>query len=231
MADLIERFGGDNLLILLVLLVVIILITIVAFVAENKAKKKEIVIENKITEEQLEKIVEDRVEELVNVEDEIITEQEDAKIQLEQLKEELKEPKEEISGPTDFEIEQEKTAIINYEELKKASLNISEKDEKLLDDEGNEPISFDDLYQQQTDKKVELMDFIDKKEEQDNIDAYETKFISSDVISPVFGTREHKNMVNEIKECEFKTSLEIEIAKTEKFLRELKELKKKLDQS
>lgn len=184
--------------------------------------------EIKETEEDQIKVNENQV----TVDHEIeLTEQEKARQELQRLEEKLQQPKEEHVGPTDFEIEQEKTAIINYEELKKAAVDVDAKDTKLLEDEGNEPISIDDLYRREQLKKVEMMDFHTKEEIKEPI-----KFKNSEVVSPVFGvTREEKNLVRDIKELkdikdvELKSAVELEIAKTERFLRELKELRNKLD--
>ncbi len=171
-------------------------------------------------------------DEQVTVDHEIeLTEQEKARQELERIEQELKNPKEEHVGPTDFEIEQEKTAIINYEELKKAASEVDTKDAKLLEDEGNEPISIEDLYRRDQLKKIEMIDFNTKEEPKEPI-----KFKNSEVVSPVFGvTKEEKNLVKDIKQLkdikdvELKSAVELEIAKTERFLKELKELRNKLD--
>jgi len=153
---------------------------------------------------------------------------EEAKQELERLEKTLQEEKEERIGPTDFEIEQERTAIINYEELKKAAGTIEVRDEKLLQDEGNEPISIDDLYRRENIKKEEIKPVIEEIKVEKKVE--EKKFKNSEVLSPVFGvTKEHKDLVNDVKHSEVMKAVDLEIAKTEKFLKELKELREKLN--
>jgi len=153
---------------------------------------------------------------------------EEAKQELERLEKTLQEEKEERIGPTDFEIEQERTAIINYEELKKAAGTIEVRDEKLLQDEGNEPISIDDLYRRENIKKEEIKPVIEEIKVEKKVE--EKKFKNSEVLSPVFGvTKEHKDLVNDVRHSEVMKAVDLEIAKTEKFLKELKELREKLN--
>jgi len=160
---------------------------------------------------------------------------EEAKQELERLEKTLQEEKEERVGPTDFEIEQERTAIINYDELKKAAGTIESRDEKLLQDEGNEPISIDDLYKRENIKKEEEKPVVEEvkpviEEIKEEVKKEEKKFKNSEVLSPVFGvTKEHKDLVNDVRHSEVMKAVDIEIAKTEKFLKELKELREKLN--
>ena len=148
---------------------------------------------------------------------------EEAKQELERLEKTLQEEKEERVGPTDFEIEQERTAIINYDELKKAAGTIESRDEKLLQDEGNEPISIDDLYKRENIKKEEEKPVVEEvkpviEEIKEEVKKEEKKFKNSEVLSPVFGvTKEHKDLVNDVRHSEVMKAVDIEIAKTENF--------------
>ena len=199
-------------------------------------RKEEVVVETPVIEKQEElpqpevvisPVVEEEKEQVEETiyekEKEEEEKKEEAKQELERLEKTLQEEKEERIGPTDFEIEQERTAIINYEELKKAAGTIEVRDEKLLQDEGNEPISIDDLYRRENIKKEEIKPVIEEIK-------VEKKFKNSEVLSPVFGvTKEHKDLVNDVRHSEVMKAVDLEIAKTEKFLKELKELREKLN--
>ena len=204
-------------------------------------RKEEVVVETPVIEKQEELpqpevVISPVVEEEKEQVEETIYEKEkkeeekkeEAKQELERLEKTLQEEKEERIGPTDFEIEQERTAIINYEELKKAAGTIEVRDEKLLQDEGNEPISIDDLYRRENIKKEEIKPVIEEIKVEKKVE--EKKFKNSEVLSPVFGvTKEHKDLVNDVKHSEVMKAVDLEIAKTEKFLKELKELREKLN--
>lgn len=211
--NFIQNIGNSNLIVLFILLGSVIIITLITFSSEKKNNKK------------LEKYQPKYIENEETIEK--IKEQEKAKEQLEELTISLQNPKEEIERSTDFEKEQEKTAIINYEELKKASINVDNRDKKLLEDEGNEPISIEDLYRRDLELKRAKLDLDEQLQEIEMRD-YKTpsKFKNSEVLSPVFGINRY---AKSLQESEFKTKVEIEIAKTERFLKELKELRNKLD--
>lgn len=70
---------------------------------------------------------------------------EEAKEELKELVQELKEEKNENIELTDFEIEQEQSAIISYNELKKVSDELYDSNELTQYDEGDEPISINQL--------------------------------------------------------------------------------------
>lgn len=204
-------------------------------------RKEEVVVETPVIEKQEElpqpevvisPVVEEEKEQVEETiyekEKEEEEKKEEAKQELERLEKTLQEEKEERIGPTDFEIEQERTAIINYEELKKAAGTIEVRDEKLLQDEGNEPISIDDLYRRENIKKEEIKPVIEEIKVEKKVE--EKKFKNSEVLSPVFGvTKEHKDLVNDVRHSEVMKAVDLEIAKTEKFLKELKELREKLN--
>ncbi len=204
-------------------------------------RKEEVIVETPVIEKQEElpqpevvisPVVEEEKEQVEETiyekEKEEEEKKEEAKQELERLEKTLQEEKEERIGPTDFEIEQERTAIINYEELKKAAGTIEVRDEKLLQDEGNEPISIDDLYRRENIKKEEIKPVIEEIKVEKKVE--EKKFKNSEVLSPVFGvTKEHKDLVNDVRHSEVMKAVDLEIAKTEKFLKELKELREKLN--
>lgn len=70
---------------------------------------------------------------------------EEAKEELKELVQELKEEKNENIELTDFEVEQEQSAIISYNELKKVSDELYDSNELTQYDEGDEPISINQL--------------------------------------------------------------------------------------
>lgn len=172
------------------------------------------------------------------------TQQKDvAKAELERLTEELKKQEEQPNNIelTDFELEQENTAIISLTELmKKADTLYQENDVVQYEDEGNEPINLKELEERmkaQQEVKVEpavLEDFnsvrIDEIKEIPDADE-KRKFKSSPVISPVYGIEKEisKDTDLELENTANYEKLDEEIRKTNEFLQILKELKKKLD--
>lgn len=109
--------------------------------------KEEPVIEHPtqtIIEESIEKSEESNIKYVEKDEEEI---KEEAQAELKELVQELKEDKNENIELTDFEVEQEESAIISYNELKKVSDELYDSNEITQYDEGNEPISIAQLQE------------------------------------------------------------------------------------
>lgn len=133
-----------------------------------------------------------------------------------------------------FEEEQEKNAIISYEQLKDSFDKLYSENEKIQYLEDDEiPINIEELYQlkkekqvpietEQTVEKVKMEDLsnfsIPKREPQST-----STFKSSPVISPVYGIQKEEPPVVE------KKNIDIDIQNTNQFLQTLKELKNNLD--
>ena len=157
---------------------------------------------------------------------------------------------------TKFEEQQEEEAIISMDELMQKSKSLYEQNEVTqYEDEGNEPISLQDLESRMNKIKeeVEVLDIepskpeIQKAEAQveenktvklDDFntislkDAYKEDrvFKSSPVISPIFGIEKKESTTNmELENTANYEKLDEEIKKTNEFLKVLKELQKKLD--
>lgn len=150
----------------------------------------------------------------------------------------------------EYEDEQERKAIISVEEFNKISDEMYDNNEVLqmaYEDEGNEPISLEELeslYNTREMKTIKLEDFetvqaVDEKEailkdadikklEDLPPIAMEKKFKSSPFISPVFGISETKESL-ELEQTANLDKLNEEIKKTNEFLKTLKELQKNLD--
>ncbi len=144
------------------------------------------------------------------------------------------------------EDEQEKKAIISVEEFNKISDSLYDNNEQVqmaYEDEGNEPITIDELYNTREMKTVKLDDFNSVKIEEKPVVineadikkledlppiALEKKFKSSPFISPVFGISETKDNL-ELEQTANLEKLNDEIKKTNEFLKTLKELQKNLD--
>lgn len=150
----------------------------------------------------------------------------------------------------DYEEEQEKTAIISLDELIKKGKEIYESNEiSQYEDEGNEPISIQDL-EKAMDKKAAEVDsqFVIEnvvpknelemelknieKEEKNIIDNAPKKFQTSPIISPIFGIES----INNIDQAELQLEntanyekLDQEIKKTNEFLMTLQDLKENLE--
>lgn len=184
----------------------------------------------------------------------------EAQAELMKLTETLEKAEEEAKNIdlTAFEEEQEQNAIISLDELMSRNKALYESGElEQLDDDGNEPISLQDLEERMKStailedtsvepsvalveeeivpKQMVLDDFqtVDTlKVEEKPIYQEHKKFKSSPVISPVFGIE--KSAVNSSSDIELENTanyekLDEEIRKTNEFLMTLKELQKNLD--
>ena len=160
-----------------------------------------------------------------------------AQIRVEEITEALKKAQVEEQIEEDkyakFEEEQEKNAIISYNELKKSFDKLYSENEKIqyIDDD-EIPINIDELYQlsKKQEKKETLEDTIKrineisapKKEEYQQKETVTTStFKSSPLISPVYGIQKPP--------VETKTTVDKDIQNANQFLQSLKELKNNLD--
>ena len=211
-----------------------------------------------------EPVVEEETLQYTDIEPDQVT----AQLELKKLTEELRrqeelekqeESKENIAL-TNYEEQQEENAIISLEELVKKSKDMYEANElSQYVDEGNEPISLQELEQRVGNKATSyeepfILENVVPKEEIEEVveDIPRTKvvlddfntvnvsqvqnegtkvFKSSPIISPIFGIE--KQEVSE-RELELENTanyekLDAEIKKTNEFLMTLKELQKKLD--
>lgn len=173
-----------------------------------------------------------------NINEEIYTESDlektQAQIRVEEITEALKNAQieEQIQEDkyTKFEEEQEKSAIISYNELKESFDRLYSENEKIQYLEDDEiPINIDELYElnnQKEDKKIEelpkikLEDFSDFVKPQPETQTTST-FKSSPLISPVYGIQQPP--------VEVKTAVDTDIQNANQFLQSLKELKSNLD--
>lgn len=197
-------------------------------------------------------------EEVIKYKDEVYTESE-AKAELERITEELKklenEDKAENIELTKFETEQEENAIISLDELIAKGKTITEQNEVTqYQDDGNEPISIQELeerYRKEKEQvevleveeepkeekpKLSIDDFLSAKEKVTPLkEAYSEKkstYHPSPIISPIYGIEEEPVRKNTTLELENTTNLQKfdeEIRKTNEFLSKLKELQQKLD--
>ena len=125
-----------------------------------------------------------------------------------------------------FEEEQEKNAIISYNELKKSFDKLYSENEKIQYLEDDEiPINIDELYQFNTKQeelpKVKLEDFSDFTSTKSEVNKSTSTFKSSPLISPVYGIQEPPVQV--------KSTVDVDIQNANQFLQSLKELKSNLD--
>lgn len=188
----------------------------------------------------------------------------EAKEELHKITEELKEQEEKVEevieniSLTEYEKEQEETAIISLEELVKKSKEMYEANELTqYSDEGNEPISIKEIEMRvgreaapvteqfainnvvsiEEEKLEEIKENVQDKVVLDDLNTIKTKiepevkrFKSSPIISPIYGI-EKQEVVNELElenTADYE-KLDAEIKKTNEFLMTLKELQNKLD--
>ncbi len=205
---------------------------------------------------------EDKVEEIKYVEDDEELEKTKAQLELKNLKEELlkaeleeknqMQEKENIQEETKekeeiidaFESSQEENAIISLEQFSKVSGKIYDENEEIqYKDEGNEPISIQELEELYNTKEIKTLpldqDFIsvdttETGKEEDIIKTEDnkeetTKFKNSPIISPVFGINTDESLNNiEVENTANLDKLSEEIRKTNEVLNTLKELRKNL---
>ena len=184
--------------------------------------------------------------ELKNLKEELMKAELEEKKQQEIKVAETKVTKEEIIDT--FESSQEENAIISLEEFNKVSDRIYEANEEVqYKDEGNEPISIQELEQLYNTKELKVINMEeiekntveekpvvieDKKEETIKPIVEETtKFKSSPIISPVFGIdADPEENINNIalENTANLDKLSEEIRKTNEFLNTLRELRKNL---
>ena len=223
-----------------------------------------------LTVEALPTKVEEAVIEVENLEDlnniefeeeliytDIEPDQETAKLELKKIEEELRK-QESIEDTqnialTNYEEQQEEAAIISLEELLKKSKEMYEKNEVTqYEDEGNEPISLQDLERQYGEKKenynepfiieevvpenaekVEIEELIIEEEQKEVVKEVkeEKKFTISPVISPIYGLQKTTPAELELENTADYEKLDEEIKKTNDFLTTLKDLQNKLDEN
>lgn len=180
-----------------------------------------------------------------------------AQKELEKLTEELKRAEEVPMNIelTEFEAEQEENAIISLEELLAKGDTLYEKNEVTqYQDEGNEPISLQDLEERMKQFKGNILEVSAPKKEElekeekepqimqtslnlgtdvnktSTVKAYQNghTFKSSPVISPIYGI-ENKQTELELENTATLQKFDDEIRKTNEFVMTLKELQKNLD--
>lgn len=233
---------------------------------EDVEDLEEIVEIEDLVEEVQENKVEEPVIEVENLEDlndiefkeeliytDIEPDQETARLELKKIEEELRK-QESISdieniALTNYEEQQEESAIISLEELLKKSKEMYEKNEiTQYADEGNEPISLQDLEKKFGEKnenydepfiiedvvpenaeKVEIEELI--IEDTKTVVKEEKKFTISPVISPIYGLQKSPTSDLELENTADYDKLDEEIKKTNDFLTTLKDLQNKLDEN
>lgn len=227
---------------------------------------EEIVEIEDLVEEVQENKVEEPIIEVENLEDlndvefkeeliytDIEPDKETARLELKKIEEELRK-QESISdieniALTNYEEQQEESAIISLEELLKKSKEMYEKNEiTQYADEGNEPISLQDLEKQfgekkenydepfiieevvpENSEKVEIEELI--IEDTKPVVKEEKKFTISPVISPIYGLQKNTTSDLELENTADYDKLDEEIKKTNDFLTTLKDLQTKLDEN
>ena len=210
------------------------------------------------TEKMVEEVVPAEKVQVVNDEEleytDIELDQVTAKLELKKIEEELRrqEALEDTLNIalTNYEEQQEEAAIISLDELLKKGKEMYERNEMTqYEDEGNEPISLQDLERQIGEKveeynepfviesvvpenaeKVEIEELIFEEELVEVKPVVkETKFKASPVISPIYGIEKPSVTELELENTANYEKLDEEIKKTNDFLATLKDLQTKLD--
>lgn len=263
MNDITSVLLSKEFLIVYGMIALMIAMVIIAFLADRKSNKKVIVAEvvtNNANDNNMEAIttLEDKSKEITQIDELLETtetntvdqteeqikyvdetlEKTQAQLELQRLTEELKKQEEQPTNIelTNFEQEQEESAIISLDELMKKADTLYEQNEVVqYEDEGNEPINLAELEerikeQEKSKEVIKLDDFntVINTEEKET----PKKFKSSPVLSPVYGNIEQeipKETSLELENTANYDKLDEEIRKTNEFLQILKELQKKLD--
>ena len=253
MKELINELGQKNITIICIIIILIIVALIVLMIIEKSQEKKKAkeelhnvlpYIENKSCIESNNNLSNvSSSSDNSNIEKDVFyvskkETPESAKKAIEDAAKKLAyEDKSDLVGPTYFEKEQEENSIISYDELIKKDIDVDSANDLLLKDEGNEPITIDELYKSNNNiDDIEEQSFDYQNEEiiipkiKEDIEV--KKFKNSEVISPVFGIKkpiDYKEKYNKPQEQNNINNLDVEITKTEELLTELKKLKDKLD--
>lgn len=133
-----------------------------------------------------------------------------------------------------FELSQEENAIISLDQFNKVSDKIYSNNEIIqYRDEGNEPISIQELEKLYNSNETVVKDDINnvKNEKIASVETIQSKFKSSPIISPVFGIDDggDENINNmALENTANLDKLNEEIRKTNEFLNTLRELRKNL---
>lgn len=257
MKEFINEFGKDNFMIIFGVIIVVVLALVVIILIERHQSKKRIkneinreinncnrmIVDSSFEDDSSSGYVEDDLYAERDVSDDIVyvksePTREEAKEKLEEVTRKLVSSDSDLIEHTYFETEQEEKSIISYDELVRASHDIDQKNDKLLEDEGDAAISLEELYQKHVEEQNQIeIDSLKGKVSNPSFESDDKKFKNSEVISPVFGFYSGK-VKQEVNEDEFLETLdtrdndrdiEREIEKTEEFLTELKRLKNKLD--
>ena len=207
---------------------------------------EEIVEEPHITTEKVDVASEEDKLEYTTIEPDQAT----AQLELKKIREEL-EKQESIEDTqnislTNYEEEQEENAIISLEELVRKGKELYYSNEEIqYMDEGNEPISLEELEQKVGRKAEEnfdepfiIADVVPKEEvvsveEEDSKQIVETdhKFQTSPIISPIFGIERSNKMNNDLalENTANYEKLDAEIKRTNEFMMTMRELQKELE--
>lgn len=193
--------------------------------------------------------------------EEILRQQEQARLEQERIeKEQLELNTTQNIKLTSFEEEQERTAIISMEELLKKSKEMYEANELTqYKDEGNEPISLQDLenimdrQEVETDEPVIIANVVSELENDLKVEVIDEKimeriqmndyqkeevkqevksnqtFKSSPIISPIFGIENETDNSLELENTANYEKLDEQIKKSNNFIVSLKELQENLD--
>lgn len=238
-------------------------------IIDNEDKKEDVVESLTATKNKEIPVVEEVKEEITYAPIEL--NQEEAKEELERLTKELeiraelekKKAEEKIENKeaekdelTFFEKEQEANAIISLDELMSKANDIYQNNEVVqYEDEGNEPITLDDLKARWEEEQAKINAVVAEEEKKEEVvvevkpEEKEvkkvvfptmeriTKFENSPIISPVYGIeRKEKPIIEDISPTELELEntadyekFDEEIRKTNEFIAALKELQKKLD--
>lgn len=238
-------------------------------IIDNEDKKEDVVESLTATKNKEIPVVEEVKEEITYAPIEL--NQEEAKEELERLTKELeiraelekKKAEEKIENKeaekdelTFFEKEQEANAIISLDELMSKANDIYQNNEVVqYEDEGNEPITLDDLKARWEEEQAKINAVVAEEEKKEEVvvevkpEEKEvkkvvfptmeriTKFENSPIISPVYGIeRKEKPITEDISPTELELEntadyekFDEEIRKTNEFIAALKELQKKLD--
>jgi hypothetical protein len=257
--------GKEIVILLGAALILIVLIVIISIIEKKKSSKSNIVeIDNVLIEPKTIVLEENAPENIVTIESpeileievledtrvqvqEIIEEEiekQEAKMELERVYDELKEKEEKKTDIledtlTKFELEQEESAIISYEELKKVSEDLYKKNELLYESEEEAPLTIEELRSKFetasiTKEKSELEEFIKimDQEEVEELDVEYKKFDPIPFISPVYGF--DNKCINPCVEMELENTanlekLDAEIRKSSEYRRSFQEAEKSVD--
>lgn len=195
---------------------------------ELQESKKMIEVKEQVEVLEIEPNEEDKLN-VIQINDVIIDEdlpvEEKVKIELSKFEEQLEHEISLEDTITNLETIEEESAIISYQEL----ISNTNKLNVVLTDDGNEPISIDEVFKMFDGSNFDGLTVTESLENISSPNLYQNEFQSSPYVSPITGIQSDNLVDIKLENTANLEKLDRELRKTNEFLNILNELKKNLE--